>query len=382
MSTLSGGGTPSPDQDSLLKKLEKELTCPVCLLQLKEPKFLQCHHIFCRCCIQQLTKQELMEINCPICRQATPLPFGGVADLQTASIIQNIMDHIHEVSGHGRQYSDHTLNLDAPIVSIEGAEGPWGVAMGKTKEEVFVVENGGNCVSVFNDKGAKLRSFGTCGSCEGQFDSPRGVAVDSEGCVLVVDEKNHRVQKFSEDGKLLTTVGRRGNGHLEFEFPHGIAVHPHTQDIYITEIDNQRVQVLKKDLTFSHSFGRRGRSDGEFMFPFDVSCSASGKVYVADTNSIQVFTDKGSLIDKFDERHRDDMKQVHPVCICISDDVVFVSRWEGNRVMAFSDDGKPLVLDERGKGESVCHPRGMAMDGRGRVWLADQNHVRCFEIKM
>ena len=75
------------------------------------------------------------------------------------------------------------------------------------------------------------------------MDSPRGVAVDSEGCVLVVDKKNHRVQKFSEDGKLLTTVGRCGNGPLEFEFPYSIAVHLHTQDIiYITEIDNQRVQ--------------------------------------------------------------------------------------------------------------------------------------------
>ena len=79
-----------------------------------------------------------MEINCPVCHQATSLPFGGVADLQTASIIQNIMDHIHEVNGQrSRRYYDHTLNLDTPIVSIERGEGPWEVAMGKNKRGDF-----------------------------------------------------------------------------------------------------------------------------------------------------------------------------------------------------------------------------------------------------
>ena len=45
---------------------------------------------------------------------------------------------------------------------------------------------GGLC-SVFNPYGGKLRSFGTHGSGEGEFQYPCGVAVDRDGNILVAD---------------------------------------------------------------------------------------------------------------------------------------------------------------------------------------------------
>ena len=47
--------------------------------------------------------------------------------------------------------------------------------------EVVASECDGHCVSVFSVPVEKLRSFGTHGSGEGQFHSPRGVAVDGDG---------------------------------------------------------------------------------------------------------------------------------------------------------------------------------------------------------
>lgn len=43
-----------------------------------------------------------------------------------------------------------------------------------------------SCVSVFSHSGEKLRSFGTKGSGQGEFDCPEGVAVDGEGNILVL----------------------------------------------------------------------------------------------------------------------------------------------------------------------------------------------------
>ena len=78
------------------------------------------------------------------------------------------------------------------------------------KGEVVVTEYGAHRVSVFSPGGEKLRSFGTRGSGEGQFQHPCGVAVDGQGNILVTDLNNHRIQKFTSDGHFLKAVGSRG----------------------------------------------------------------------------------------------------------------------------------------------------------------------------
>ena len=61
---------------------------------------------------------------------------------------------------------------------------------------VYVAEPGHHRVSVFSSEGKFLKSFGVQGKAQGQFNSPRGVAVDAKGFVLVADRCNNRVQLF------------------------------------------------------------------------------------------------------------------------------------------------------------------------------------------
>ncbi len=72
----------------------------------------------------------------------------------------------------------------------------------------MVVEQEGHCISVFSPSGEKLGSFGMHGSHQGQFDHPVGVALDSEGNILVSDNGNKRIQKFTAKGKFLRSVGK------------------------------------------------------------------------------------------------------------------------------------------------------------------------------
>ena len=65
------------------------------------------------------------------------------------------------------------------MLTIDGVMGPWGVAISR-QGEVVVTEYFGHCVSVFRPNGARLRSFGTRGSGQGQFECPTGVAVDGD----------------------------------------------------------------------------------------------------------------------------------------------------------------------------------------------------------
>ena len=80
-----------------LKKLEDELTCAVCLDAFKEPKLLQCFHVFCKDCLQQLVVQDQqgqLSLRCPNCRQSTILPptATDVSSLQSAFHIHHLLE--------------------------------------------------------------------------------------------------------------------------------------------------------------------------------------------------------------------------------------------------------------------------------------------------
>ena len=65
-----------------------------------------------------------------------------------------------------------------------------------SSNRVYVSELSIHRVSVFTSAGQFVTSFGSVGNGPGQFDYPRGLAVDGSGVVYVCDGWNHRVQLF------------------------------------------------------------------------------------------------------------------------------------------------------------------------------------------
>jgi sugar lactone lactonase YvrE len=78
------------------------------------------------------------------------------------------------------------------------------------------------------------------------FFMPSAIAVDGAGNFYVLDTGNHRVQKFGPDAKYLATYGRHGQGPGEFQYPAWLAVDG-KGFIYVTDPYNQRIQVLTPD---------------------------------------------------------------------------------------------------------------------------------------
>ena len=83
-------------QAKALKKLEDQLTCAICLEAFKDPKLLQCFHVYCKECLDRLVvtdQQEQVSVRCPTCRRATLLPPATtVADLQSAFHIHHLFE--------------------------------------------------------------------------------------------------------------------------------------------------------------------------------------------------------------------------------------------------------------------------------------------------
>ena len=85
--------------ESTIKKLEEQLNCAICLETYKDPKLLQCFHIYCRDCLVKLVvrdKQGLLSLICPTCRQATPIPANGVTGLQSVFQVNHLLEILEQ----------------------------------------------------------------------------------------------------------------------------------------------------------------------------------------------------------------------------------------------------------------------------------------------
>ncbi|HEV8540865.1 MAG TPA: hypothetical protein VGR78_00605, partial [Verrucomicrobiae bacterium] len=92
---------------------------------------------------------------------------------------------------------------------------------------------------------------GTAGSTEGKgrnarFNFPSGVAVDSNGNIIVADTYNHSIRKIASDGTVTTLAGRSGSmgsadgsgKNARFNYPRGVAV-DRDDSIYVADTYNQ-----------------------------------------------------------------------------------------------------------------------------------------------
>ena len=92
-----------------------------------------------------------------------------------------------------------------------------------------------------------LAKWGSAGSGDGQFLSPKGIAVDGSGNVYVADTFHFRVQVFSASGEFLAKWGTGGSGDGQFQFPSAIAVDG-SGNVYVADSGNNRVQVFSVEL--------------------------------------------------------------------------------------------------------------------------------------
>ena len=74
----------------------EDLSCPVCFQYLDDPKIMRCGHTFCKKCVDGIyssSSDPLSHIKCPVCRQVTPVPHGGVSKLPTNIIVKGFVEN-------------------------------------------------------------------------------------------------------------------------------------------------------------------------------------------------------------------------------------------------------------------------------------------------
>ncbi|KZE78593.1 hypothetical protein AV654_02245 [Paenibacillus elgii] len=188
-------------------------------------------------------------------------------------------------------------------------------------------------------------STGGAGSGLGEFNNPKGVAVDGSGNVYAADSNNERVQRLDvRSGSWSEWIyigGVIGKGLGEFKYPNGVAVDSRG-NAYVADFGNHRIQKLDVSTgvwsEWKKSSGGEGSALGAFDGPTDVAVDGSGNVYVSDFYN-----------------HR-----VQKLTVATG----VWSEWKRSGGGAGSGPGE------------FNYPSGVAVDGDGNVYVADSNNNR------
>ena len=231
-------------------------------------------------------------------------------------------------------YPDPT-QLGHPVRVVTGLNIPYGIAVNKCGE-MIVSEYWGHRVSIFDMRGQKIRTFGSCGDNPDQMVNPAGIAIDDTDNIYV--SSKHKLQKFTSSGELIKCVGQEGRKEGEFDDPRGVTLYD--KQVYVCDRTNHRIQVFDLDLNFFRSIGSRGNGRGEFNVPLDVKFDTAGNMYVAecDNERVQIMDSSGHFIRSFGQEG--ERKLHRPSGLHIADKYVYVSDCDGDCIVVYETSGQ------------------------------------------
>ncbi|KAL8568592.1 hypothetical protein ACOMHN_057961 [Nucella lapillus] len=210
-----------------------------------------------------------------------------------------------------------------------------------------------------------VHKFGEYGNSQGQFTEPSGVAVDSEGRLVVADTNNSRIQVFDHLGQFQSQYSNLHGAKLTY--PNRIAISKVTGRVVVTErAPSHRVQTYTSGGVHLNTFGEE-----ILQHPRGVAVDMDDNIIVIECKVMRVtiFTMEGQLLDQFSLSK--DLQFPNSVAVN-SKQEIFLCDNRDHCIKVFSYKG--YLLRRIGREGITCYPIAVAINQRGHVVVAD-NHT-------
>jgi sugar lactone lactonase YvrE len=156
---------------------------------------------------------------------------------------------------------------------------------------IYVADGQGNArVAKFTKDGVFVKSFGSKGNGDGQFDVVRSIAITAQGDVYVADGgNNHRIEVFDTNGTYKRQFPAIGN-------PQAICLTTGANPILYVSNSNPpnnidtAGEIYKMDLNgkLLGKFGRAGKMLKEFATVNAIDCRNPNQLYVGEIGNLRV----------------------------------------------------------------------------------------------
>ena len=296
-----------------------------------------------------------------------------------------------------------------------------GVAV-DTIGNVYVADSYNNKIRKITGAGevTTLAGSGIAGSADGlgieaSFNNPTGVAVDGNGNVYVADSYNNKIRKITASGDVTTLAGSgepgtaNGTGTAaRFNGPSGVAV-DQSGTLYVADTDNQKIRKITASgsVTNYAGSGISGSTDGtgaeaSFYYPQGIAVDGTGTLYVADTDNqkirkieaggvVTTLAGSGSYGSTDGTGTLASFNGPSGVAVDVNNNV-FVADAGNNKIRKISATGEVTTLagsgvegaiDGSGIEANFKYPEGVAVDGNGKVYVADgyNNKIRKISLE-
>jgi predicted membrane-bound mannosyltransferase/DNA-binding beta-propeller fold protein YncE len=289
-------------------------------------------------------------------------------------------------------------SLQAPSALVN----PLGIAV-SPDGLVYVAEEFGQRISVFDTNGNFIRSIGQEGAAPSDANGiylsrPNAVAVASDGSLVVADTWNFRIQYLSPDYSPITTWGQpltTGFGApVEpmdgFWGPRSVAITADNR-VYVSDTGNKRIrvyQLLDGTATFIMDISSGGSGVGQIDEPSGLAIHPDGRLFVADTwnRRISVFTTEGVFLDTYAVRGWYEEQGNRPyLAVDPERELLYVTDPDAGRVLVYTTSGDCVGSFGQSAGTEPTLGQfgiaaGIAVDADGYVYVADSRLGRVLKF--
>ena len=409
---------------SLTRVFTEELSCPICLEELIEPKCLPvCAHNVCKACLDNMARKNSEIIRCPTCRQISRIPPGGISSLPTNNVlikfievtpgrkerlkIQKSLDHSKPVVEEMRK---RLTILDSALESLDDN---WK----KTLEEVRFTSN--TLIEIIRSQESKylqeLEEFYSKKqkSLQNQRQTLSTLRANASSCVQAADEvlEKSDPQELKDMEEVLTQqlkeiklmnfedineMRSKCDEKLEFYPNHDFQLN--LEKYCIGQLKSEITQRSPSNLGFStdtadiNSIGRvikkighKGTRKGNFKNPGGIASNEKGEIAVTDyfNNRVEVFSENGKFLFKFGKKGHDEGQLLGPTGIAYTrNNKIIVLDSKNYRVQIFDNTGRFLMsFGKKGSNEAeLGQAEGISVDDNDNIIVTDteNNRVQIF----
>jgi hypothetical protein len=339
-------------------------------------------------------------------------------------LLLTLVGGLHPLGAHAQALTVSTLAGTGTAGALDGPSAsatlnlPRGVAVDGAGN-VYVAEPYNNKIRKITAAGAvtTLAGTGTAGALDGPgtsatFRGPSSVAVDAAGNVYVGDYSNQKIRKITAAGFVTTLAGTGVRGaddgpttSATFSSPYGVAVDA-AGTVYVADANNQKIRKITAAgvVTTLAGTGTAGALDGPgtsatFNGPIGVAVDAAGTVYVTDANNqkIRKITAAGAVTTLAGTGTASALDGPttsatfnNPFGVAVDGNGnVYVGDYSNNKIRKITAAGAVTTLAGTGTASALDGPTtsatfsgpfGVAVDGNGTVYVADQDNNKIRKI--
>ena len=252
---------------------------------------------------------------------------------------------------------------------------PLGVAL-DDRGNLYVADTGNNRLVVFDRQGRGKRIIG-----ENLLLQPMAVAVSRESRIYVSNYGQGVVSIFSPEGNQLGTLPAERDATLLTGFrPLAIATDSRG-NVYVADSGQQQVVVFDRNGRLTMAFGSPGNQPGRFSYVNGlVVDEIKNRIVALDSNNLrlQSFNFSGRLIEARPILEKGSSAVVAPrgLAYDAKTGLFYVGDALKDSVLVMDGRGTVVGALARPGTKQLSYPGGLALDGRGHLYVADRENHR------